>query len=120
MGSCGRLSLCLYALVFMCPVVGLFHTLELEGVCLRVLSAGVGYLNIESLTKVYPRIVDVFESVEGYGSGAVILIVELVFVIFPAGQTFAVALDNIKGAVGLAGVVLDGKAGAGASGYEAG
>lgn len=53
--------------------------------CLRVLSVGVGYLDVECLTKVYPHIVDVFETVEGYGSGAVIFIVELVFIVFPTG-----------------------------------
>lgn len=88
--------------------------------CLQVLSAGVGYFNVECLPEAYSAIVDVLEPVEGYGSGAVIFIVELVFVVFPAGQTFTVALNDVESAVGLAGVVLDGEAGAGASGYEAG
>jgi hypothetical protein len=104
----------------MCPIVGLFHALELEGVCLRVLSVGVGYLDVECLPEAYSAIVDVFEPVEGYGSGAVIFVVELVFAVFPAGQTFTVALDDVEGAVGLAGVVLDAEPGAGASSYEAG
>lgn len=94
--------------------------LELEGVCLRVLSVGISHFNVECLAKVYTTVVNVFKPIKGGDSSTAILIVELVFSVFPAGETFTVTLNNVEGTVGLTCVVLDGEAGTVAAGYEAG
>lgn len=88
--------------------------------CLRVLSVGVSYHDVECLSEVYTSVVDVFKPVEGQGATTVVFVVHCVEGVLPAGETFARVPGDVKGTVRLTSVVLNGQAGAVTAGYEPG